>query len=146
MIPPFDGLGRLSPGIHWATWDEITERFGTSPHRQVLLTGLKRALSSLKGAHCRSVYLDGSFVTAKDFPGDFDACWSMEDVDPELLDPVLLDFDNRRAAQKMKYYGELFPAEATADEVGRTFIEFFQQDKDTGEPKGIIALDLGRLP
>ena len=146
MIPPFDGQGRLSPGIHWATWEEATERYGTSPYRRVLLSGLKRALDALKAAHCRTVYLDGSFVTAKDIPGDFDACWSTDGVDPELLDPVLLDFNNFRAAQKAKYHGELFPADFQADTGGRTFIEFFQADKDTGEPKGIIALDLGRLP
>lgn len=146
MIPPFDGRGCLPPGIHWATWEEITEHFGTSPYRRTLLAGMKRALNALKVAHCQTVYLDGSFVTAKDVPGDFDACWSLEGVIPELLDPVLLNFENLRAAQKTKYYGELFPADFTADIDGRTFIEFFQNDKDTGQPKGIIALDLGRLP
>jgi hypothetical protein len=29
---------------------------------------------------------------------------------------------------------------------GRTFLEFFQTDKNSGDPKGIIALDLRRLP
>jgi hypothetical protein len=28
---------------------------------------------------------------------------------------------------------------------GKTFLEFFQTDKETGEPKGIVALDLRRL-
>jgi hypothetical protein len=41
--------------------------------------------------------------------------------------------------------GELFPASTTANSTGLTFYEFFQNNKDTGNPKGIIALDLGGL-
>jgi len=146
VIPPFDDQGRLPPGRHDAEWYEVNLRLGTTPYRRELLAGLKRALDALKAAGCRQAFLDGSFVTAKEAPGDFDACWSIDGVDPTLLDPVLLTFDNLRAAQKIKYGGELFPAEAEADEYGRTFLEFFQIDKETGEEKGIIVLDLGRLP
>jgi hypothetical protein len=28
---------------------------------------------------------------------------------------------------------------------GKTFLEFFQTDKETGAPKGIVALDLRRV-
>jgi hypothetical protein len=58
---------------------------------------------------------------------------------------VLLDFSNKRAAQKAKYSGELFPATAPVGP-GARFLDFFQQDKATGEPKGIVAIDLGGLP
>lgn len=142
MIPLFDAAGNLPPGIHWATWDEIVERFGTSTHRTELLDGLKRALQALAYAGCRTVYVDGSFVTAKEIPGDFDACWDPTKVDGDRLDPVLLDFTNRRAAQKAKYGGELFPSMSFADPAGNTFLEFFQLDKRTGEAKGIIAIEL----
>jgi hypothetical protein len=57
------------------------------------------------------------------------------------LEPLLLDFKNKRAAQKAKYGGELFPASHTADRQGKTFLEFFQQDRD-GNPKGIIQINL----
>jgi hypothetical protein len=68
-------------------------------------------------------------------------------VDPTRLDPILLVFANGRLAQKIKYKGEMFPAQFVADNVsGRTFLEFFQIAKNTGNPKGIIALDLRRLP
>jgi hypothetical protein len=59
-----------------------------------------------------------------------------------LLDPVLLDFSDRRAAQKAKFGGELFPAQLAAEPGGATFLEFFQHDRVTGEPKGIVAIDL----
>jgi hypothetical protein len=142
VIPEFDGLGRLPPGVHFASWDEIVARFGGSVWRRRLLTGLKNALGSLKTAGCSVVYIDGSFVTAKVRPGDFDACWEEVGVDPDLLDPVLLEFSNKRAAQKAKFQGELFPASDAADLHGNSFITFFQTDKATGDPKGIIAIDL----
>ncbi len=105
------------------------------------------ALDALKVAGCRRVYIDGSFVTLTigREPGDFDGCWEIAGVNLQQLDPVLMDFTHPRAAQKAKYGGEMFPAEFPADGI-RTFLEFFQRDKHTGAPKGIVALDLGALP
>lgn len=142
MISPFDELGNLPPGIHEATWDEIANHFGTTPQRRALLAGLRTALQALQAAGGRRVYIDGSFVTTKLVPNDFDACWDIEGVNPDLLDPVLLIFDESRAAQKAKYLGELFPAQLSEGGSGGSFLEFFQIDKETGNPKGIVALDL----
>jgi hypothetical protein len=147
VIPPFDpATGNLPPGLHEATWEEFVARYGTTAHRLLLLAGLKAALDALRVAGCRRVYVDGSFVTAKEEPGDFDGCWEVEGVDLARLDPVLMTFTERRAAQKRKYRGELFPADAAAAFAGTSFLRFFQRDKDTGEGKGIIALDVERLP
>ena len=145
MIPPFDDSGNLPPGVHEATWDEFADRFGITPQRRALLAGLYSALQVLQSAGCRTVYIDGSFVTNKLVPNDFDACWDIEGVNPDQLDPVLLTFDDRRAAQKAKYLGELFPAQLTEGGSGGSFLAFFQVDKETGNPKGIVALDLRRF-
>jgi len=142
VIPPFDSNGNLPQGIHQATWDELLDRFGTTLHRKRLLRGMKKAIDSLRGAGCRSVFIGGSFVTSKEIPIDFDGCWDMQGVDPTLLDPVLLNFDYGRSAQKTKYGGELFPAQFTENGSGMTFLEFFAVDKETGEPKGIVAISL----
>jgi hypothetical protein len=80
MIPEFDINGNLPPGIHQVTWEEFTKRFGITRHRCKLLGGLKRALDSLKAAGCQTVYVDGSFITEKKVPGDFDACWDINGV------------------------------------------------------------------
>jgi hypothetical protein len=144
-IPDVDSSGNLPPGIHPATWEEIVDRFASTAHRQGLLGGLRRALESLRDAGCSRVYLDGSFVTSKEDPEDFDGCWEAEGVDPAILDSTLLDFTNRRTAQKAKFGGELFVAEASADRFGHRFLEFFQRDKGTGDPKGILAIDLRNL-
>ena len=146
MIPEFDRTGNLPVGIHEATWNDFATRYGTTPHRRRLLEGLKLGLDSLHRAGSRRAYVNGSFVTAKNEPRDFDACWEARGVDPRLLDPVVLDFSDRRRAQKAKFGGELFPAEVPADPAGTRFLDCFQQDKTTGARKGIIALDLKGLP
>jgi hypothetical protein len=147
MIPPFDPLtGLLPAGVHEATWEEFVARFGWTPHRLALLAGLKAALDALRAAGCRRTYVNGSFVTAKETPGDFDGCWEVDGVDLARLDPVLKTFANLRAAQKRKYGGELFPADAPADLDGTNFLHFFQRDKRGRAPKGIVALDLRGLP
>ena len=90
MLPPFSKDGMLPPGVHKASWRRFAERFGRTARRRSLLAGLKAALKALRAAGCRKVFIDGSFVTAKESPGDFDGCWDIEEVDPDALDPVLL--------------------------------------------------------
>ena len=119
MLPEFNRDGRLPAGIHWATWQEIQSRFGFSSRRQQLLGGLRLALAALNRAGCSRVYIDGSFVTVKREPGDYDACWDIDGVNVEALDSVFLDFSKGRTAQKRKYFGEFSPPrcpKAQADE------------------------------
>jgi hypothetical protein len=109
----FSANGNLPPGIHLATWQEVEEFLAFNDRRQELLAGLRRACIPLREAGCRRIYIDGSFATNKEFPGDFDVCWADDTVDfvkLKELDSVLLDFSNHRAAQKSKYGGELFLA------------------------------------
>lgn len=140
MIPKFDAADNLPPGIHWATWEEITDCFGWTKSRKELLLGLRKALQVLQKAGCDTVYLNGSFVTSKENPNDFDACWDVENVSLELLDPVLMDFGDKQKSQKKKFGGELFPNLPEDDD--SAFLKLFQTDKTTGAPKGIIAIDL----
>ena len=145
MVPSFESDGNLPVGIHLATWDEFAWVFGRTVHRTRLMKGLEDAIAILRQAGCKRLYVDGSFVTSKEVPNDYDAAWEPVGVDVPLLlsiEPVFADFSNLRAAQKAKFFGEFFPSSAAADLVGNTFLEFFQIDRDTGNPKGIIALDL----
>ena len=146
MIPGFKKDGTLPQGEHKANWKEFCKRFGKNRHRKKLLNGLRRALLCLKKAGCKKVYINGSFVTSKNTPNDFDCCWDIDGVDPRCLDPILLTFVNQRAAQKAKYFGELFPAQFKEGITGKTWLEFFQVNKLTGKPKGIITIDLRSDP
>jgi uncharacterized protein DUF6932 len=144
VLPSFDRTGKLPPGIHTVRWQELVVHLGFTPRRLRLLVGLKEALTLLKEAGCHTVYVDGSFVTSKPQPGDFDVSWVIDGVDAEKLDSVFLDFSNSRAGQKTRFLGEFFPAEFPEGLTGKIFLEFFQTDKETGAPKGIVALDLRR--
>ena len=116
MIPPFDPLtGRLRVGEHLAEWDEVVERFGWNERRRRLIDGLADALVLLVEAGCRRVWLNGSFVTTKDEPGDFDACWDQTGVDLGVLDPVLLDLSAGRAAQKARSVANCSPTSPSED-------------------------------
>lgn len=146
MIPDLDDIngapwGVLPQGIHWATLDEIRAMFAVNKHRRKLFEGFILAAHSLKQAGCKCIYLDGSFVTGKPNPEDYDGCWEPDCVNPTLLDPVFLDFSNGRRNQKLKFLGEMFPAGIEQDS-GKPFVEFFQVEKFTGKSKGILAIDL----
>ncbi len=146
MVPAFNENGMLPPGIHQCSWDELLKTFSWTQRRLWLIAGLKLAATALKSADCKALYVDGSFVTRKDEPGDYDACWDSFGVDVAKLDPILLTFDAGRLAQKTKFRGELFVAHSVAEgKTGKRYMEFFQQDKD-GNRKGLISIDLGSLP
>ena len=102
---------------------------------------LKRLRCSPRLAVAKSG-LNGSFVTAKDEPGDFDACWDTDGVDLDVLDAVLLDLSNHRAAQKARFGGELFP-NVVGTQSGLSFAEFFQNERDTSR-KGIVVINLSK--
>jgi hypothetical protein len=143
VLPDFEG-GVLPPGIHSANWSEIVTRCGFNDHRQRLLDGLRRALIDLARARCKCAYLDGSFVTAKEKPGDFDLCWETQDVSIDKLTPELRQVNFPRSEQKSKYCGDIFP-NLTEGRSNKLFLEFFQLDRETGKPKGIIVVDLSEF-
>lgn len=139
MVPAADPTtGYLPPGVHNAGWRDVVERFAGNSPRMRLTKGL------LAAAGCHALLLDGSFVSAKALPKDYDGAWETIGVDPGRLDPVLLDFSNRRAAMKAKYLGELFPATALAVP-GVPYRDFFSTDRN-GVAKSIVQIDLGSLP
>ena len=141
MIPPFQPDGNLPPGIHTATWEEVVARFGGNPQRNRLLDGLRRAVSSLLDAGCPRIYLNGSFVTNKPEPNDFDVTWETEGVDFTKVAPLLLDRHDiliyKRRRQQALFGGELIPDRY----FGLDSLSAFQRDR-FGTPKGIIAIDL----
>jgi hypothetical protein len=144
MIPQFNKSGYLPPGKPYlATWHEISIRFGTTKHRKKLLGGLYKALKALKKAGCRIVYINGSFVTDKAEPNDWDGCWEIEGVNFAILDPLIVDEDFKHSERKREYLGDLFLQAPRLP--GRNFVTYFQKDRD-GKRKGIIKINLENLP
>lgn len=135
MVPELVN-GALPVGVHAATFAELSESFGWTSQRAALIDGFIRAVGDLADGGCQKVWLDGSFVTNKEVPGDFDACWDPTGVELSLLKPVLLDMSNGREAQKVEYGGEFLPNIIEGGS-GMFFVEFFQRDRN-GNPKGIL--------
>jgi hypothetical protein len=138
MLPPFDENGNLPPGVHEAVWDEIVERFGWTSQRRELLAGLKAALEPLREAGCRQVFVNGSFVTDKEEPGDINIAWDPTGVDVDRLlelEPLFGEFADRRVAQKAKFGCEFFPSSFTADLVvgQRHFREPYKPEAQASE-------------
>lgn len=150
MIPPFEPSGCLPPGIHVATWKAVASRFGGNAHRLYLLNGLALVIIELQRINCATLYLDGSFVTSKLLPNDFDACWFWDLADAnaaDKLDSLLLETTSEgRAKQKARYGGEVFLVHSHQAHKGQGVFALFQTDRETGTPKGIIALDLRASP
>ena len=152
MIPALQG-GVLPPGIHPGDWKDVEVMFATTPHRRWLLEGLRKALAELARVNCQAAYLDGSFVTDKVKPGDYDLCWdhtTMTNAELLALDPLFTDpanLDWPRTAQNTKYRGDLLP-NVVEGSSGLLFVDFFQIDRNVGTPysKGIVLLDPSRVP
>ena len=141
MIPQLNARGELPPGIHTATLDEVEVIFANGPKRRTLFEGLKRALENLKAAGVLRVFIDGSFVTGKTEPNDVDGCWEWhEDVDLNRLDAVFLDFSHQRQSMREKYGVDFFIANWVEASSGKTFLDFFQQNRFF-EPKGILVIE-----
>ena len=99
-------------------------------------------MSSIAESGIKTLLVNGSFVTSKEAPNDYDGCWPADELeDATFIDPVLFDFTGGRAAMKRKYGGELFVAEWDATGLGQPFRSFFQFTRD-GEEKGIVVLNL----
>ncbi len=105
MIPEWLVSGDLPPGVHFATWQELEDRLSFNQWRQQVMAGFREACEELRKAGCRLVYPDGSFVTRKEHPADFDACWDVRNVNDARLDPVFWDLSQGRAAQKLRFLG-----------------------------------------
>ena len=143
MIPDFLASGELPPGEHPATLDQVEERYATNSTRRTQFEGLARACRALAAAGATTLWLNGSYITTKAEPRDYDATFDTDRLDWITLgldEPELLDFDAPRTTQKRVYGGELIPSVPG----GVDFVDFFQHNRD-GNRKGIIRIVLGEV-
>lgn len=71
MIPDFDDLGRLPPGLHLATVAEIQALFGCqSEIRRVQMESVRWMVDLAVRAGVQRIVLNGSFVTDIMEPGE----------------------------------------------------------------------------
>lgn len=74
MLPAFDDVGNLPPGIHSCSVAELAVRFGDgSEERETEIKELFQFIEAAKKAGIRRLLVNGSFVTGKLAPNDVDA-------------------------------------------------------------------------
>ena len=146
MVIKFNDDDALIDGIHEMSLEDFKEKFVFNSRRGQIFKGFLILIDDLRAINCQTVYVDGSFVTLKEIPGDIDVCWDDgDDINWELLDsdyPIFFDLDPPREAQQLRYHADVFPANIYEGGSGKLFKDFFQQHKDTGNPKGIIKINI----
>ena len=127
-------------------WGPFVAKFGWSNRRRFLIGGMHRALLNLRFAGCTAAMINGSFVSAKDEPGDYDMAFDPIGMNGILIDPILRRHDDQRKAMKAKYFGDVFPWGAVACATTPViYRDFFQRDR-SGVAKGVVLLDVASIP
>lgn len=143
-IPAFRPDGWLPEGHHPAAWDEVVATFGGSGEgRRAALT---RALLDLRDALAAlgvtgSLLLDGSYISDKPEPGDFDVLLigppdiqSRKDTEPALSD--LLDAERAERERGCSLY--FAPEDSPVLEILRTLWD----ETKRGVAKGCVEVRL----
>jgi Family of unknown function (DUF6932) len=133
-IPPFEEpSGLLPPGDHEATLAEIRDRFCWNYRRREIYRGLEYVTNELVSHQVDKIWVDGSFVTKKERPGDVDVAYEVPDgADPN--DWGWLSPPRRRDLKKV-HRVDLLPDWPNQLQMNR----WFCRDED-GNEKGIIRL------
>ncbi|MFJ8626256.1 DUF6932 family protein [Kitasatospora sp. NPDC093550] len=140
-LPSLNPSGLLPPGDHEASWNELDRAFGTNFKRKDLMVNLHHTVKSLVDLGVTEIYIDGSFVTAKERPRDVEVIY----VPPSGADTStwgLFSFGQHEMLKRMHKI-DLWPYPSPQPTVTGwvTIKDFFSTDRD-GTPKGIIRLNL----
>ena len=87
-LPAFREDGWLPEGHHGATGQEVALRFGGEPNsrRSLVLSSLLQWRDTVRDKGMAGlVILDGSFVSSKEAPDDFDLVFSYDEATEALL-------------------------------------------------------------
>jgi hypothetical protein len=145
MALRYNEQGNLEPGFYDMSLEEVRSIFCHNKHRSWLFEGIELAIEHLKKIGCKTIFLDGSYITKKELPKDFDLCWDDTDlsiVTAAKICPELFDCGWRMQKMKNRYRGDVAPANSIADfNKGINFLGYFTEDKQ-GRDKGIIRISI----
>jgi hypothetical protein len=133
MIPPFNDIGYLPPGVHPATLEEIDARFGRrSELRRVQMESIRWMVDLARRAGAERIVLNGSFVT--------------DIIEPNDVDCVLLfgrgrTFDSAARVELRKAIPFLDIKRVRQREFDRLVRVYFATDRQH-EPKGMVEVIL----
>jgi hypothetical protein len=139
MIPDFNKHGNLPAGIYKASINDIEKRFGLNSKKRISL--FKNFHNFLKliipfKTSIKRIILNGSFVTAKENPGDMDCIILIKNntrFTPEIIDKLV-------SAKKL-YNIHLFIHEERNIKKYNDLLAFFSRNRDL-KPKGVLEVIL----
>lgn len=147
-LPDFREDGWLPEGHHAATWEEIAARFGGTPgsRRAAVHSRLLAWRDALRDRNVGGrVILDGSFISQKVGPGDFDAIFVYDEAsvaalarDAEARNLIDINFIKER------FRADVFVFSSTAVRDSPAFCrtDGFDRHKITQKPKGVVEVTL----
>lgn len=146
-LPEFREDGWLPEGHYDTSWEEVIDRFGGSPGtpRQQVLHALLDWKNRLKEKGVSGwMVLDGSFISARDNPTDFDTIMVFDDHVWELMENdietwALLDYSSCKSRGFDLF---IFSATYVREDPEWARLDAFDRDKETGKPKGVLEVVL----
>ena len=146
-IPALNEHGWLPDGIHDCELAEIKARFGSfqgNDRRPQLFAKLEAFCAEARTAGLvRSIFVDGSFVTAEPQPNDIDLILVVPETHDFAADlsPVEYNVLSKRRVRRRHGF-DLLVAAAGSDQL-RRYVWFFQQIRfEPGRAKGILRICL----
>jgi hypothetical protein len=141
-IPDFREDGYLPAGLHQATEAEVLFRFGSPTRkRRTLALQLRHWLRLARDVRARRFFVNGSFVSAKPYPGDLDAVVLLSDTFERDVDDGLEAAAELERIVTSHRLGDLFAAEDEADWLN--WLDFFTGTREAdGRRKGVVEVIL----
>ncbi len=147
-LPSFRDDGWLPAGHHAATWQEIVLRFGgrQNSRRADVLAGLLRWRNAAHAANLTGlVVLNGSFISSKEAPGDFDLVFSYNAATEALIRNsaearALTDY---QACRQLGFSEDVFalPESLKTSSPTLSGLDMFDFDRQ-GKSKGVVEVPL----
>lgn len=147
VLPDFREDGWLPEGHYDASWKEVIDRFGGFPGsaRERVTSSLLAWRNEIKAKGISGwLLLDGSFVSAKETPGDFDALLVLDEEARTILEndveaKALLDYSEckSRGFDLLYYF-----AATVRDYPDLAGLDLWDRDKETGKLKGVLEVGL----
>lgn len=136
--------GYLSPGEQSATLDEIEGELASNFRRREIMAGLRHVVTELVEGGARNIWIDGSFVTSKERPGDVDVVYEPPAGVDVMTSSGVFSFARRGELKKYRKvdlwpHPSLQPRKFGSGNI--PIVEWWQSDIN-GNRKGIIKLQL----
>ena len=147
-LPPFRDDGWLPEGHYNTPWEEVTARFGdqAGSRRAVVLLSLLQWRDEARAAGLAGlIILDGSFISRKEAPGDFDLVFLYEEASEQLLksDSKARTLTDMQACHKAGFRGDIFALPLSLQKLSPLLggIDMFDLNRQ-GQPKGVVEVIL----